>query len=97
MGAIKKDDIRHHPRNNVITNALGTEIGMEKINCYEVSITKNDVFLLCSDGVSDLISDNELEEILNSNKSLDKSGSSIVERANHYGGKDNITAILIKV
>ena len=93
-GAITKDEIRFHPRNNIITSAIGTEYNV-KINEYIFEFNKEDLYLICSDGLSDMISDSEIERILISSLSLKEKCKVLIQAANDAGGKDNITVILI--
>ena len=94
IGAITKDEIRSHPRNNIITSAIGTEPGV-KINEYIYEANKNDIYLMCSDGLSDMISDEKIKKILNASISLEKKSEDLIHAANEAGGKDNITVISI--
>jgi len=94
IGAITKDEIRSHPRNNIITSAIGTEPSV-KINEYIYEAIKNDIYLMCSDGLSDMISDEEINNILSTSISLENKSENLIHSANEAGGKDNITVILI--
>jgi protein phosphatase len=94
IGAITKDEIRGHPRNNIINFAIGTEHKV-KINEYVYEVNKKDLYLICSDGLSDMVSDDEIEKILGSSLSLTKKCKVLIQAANDAGGKDNITVILI--
>jgi len=96
IGAITKDEIRSHPRNNIITSAIGTEPGV-KINEYVYEVNINDIYLICSDGLSDMISDEEIKNILSTSISLEKKSENLINTANETGGKDNITVILINL
>jgi len=93
---ITKEEMQKHPIKHVLSNVIGNKVGFE-INTYEEQIQKDDVFLMCSDGLTDMLSDNEIEKILQSKfSSLKAKGQKLVEAANRRGGRDNITAILIK-
>ena len=96
MGAISKDDIRTHPRNNIITMSLGTAKNV-KINSYDYDIRIDDIFLMCSDGLTDMISDQEIVKILSSNKTLDLTSKELIYAALDAGGRDNVTLILIQI
>jgi len=75
-------------------------LGIEKnilLQRYTFDYKKDDLFLLCSDGLSDMIGDNDLQTILLKHRSLKLIAKSLVKTANKNGGKDNITAILIKI
>lgn len=95
-GEISKDDIRYHPRNNIITMALGIKKNID-IQRYVHEYNEGDIILLCSDGLSDMISDMEIKNILIKNKSLNKITNKLINAANKNGGKDNITVIVVKV
>jgi len=95
-GVLTKDDLRHHPRNNIITMALGIEKNI-LLQRYTFDYKKDDLFLLCSDGLTDMIGDNGLQEILLKHRTLKQIAKLLVNTANKNGGKDNITAVLIKI
>jgi len=98
LGQITVEESYNHPQKNVITNSLGG--GSDKC---EPEITDNytefegDIFLLCSDGLSDMASEDVIEGILNSKKNIQEKVDWLIDTANENGGKDNITTILIKV
>ena len=96
-GFYTEDEARDASINHVVTRALGTSEDV-KVDILQQQIRQNDLFLLCSDGLSDMISDAMIEQVLaRPNASLDKIANRLVGLANHYGGKDNISVILIKV
>jgi len=95
MGAITKDEIRSHPRNNIITSAIGVADKVA-MNQYQFQIQKNDLFLMCSDGLSDMISDKEILQTILSGDDLNEIANNLIIKANEAGGKDNISLILIK-
>lgn len=83
---------------NIIANCFGAESEFF-IDIVRVSdsMSKGDGFLICSDGLSDLVDDEELEEVLSAGESLQAAGSGLVERAKEYGGRDNISVLLVAV
>ena len=82
---------------NIITRALGTTAAV-RVDIHQDIIYEDDLYLLCSDGVSDMISDDEIQQILMmDHNNLQDCVSSIITAANNGGGRDNITAILIRV
>lgn len=85
------------PNRNLVTRALGVDTEVElELNDYEVEI--NDVYLLCSDGLSDLLDDEIIQSTLNARlPSLTAAAEALVQLANDNGGKDNISVILVKV
>ena len=67
------------------------------IDNFEYQLYTGDVILLCSDGLSDMLEENEIVTILNSNGSVEKDARSLVEAALAKGGYDNITIILLRI
>ncbi|MEO6719694.1 MAG: protein phosphatase 2C domain-containing protein [Ferruginibacter sp.] len=88
-----------HPKRNEVNKALGyeTQIGLTKgfIDTGESPFLPGDTILLCSDGLTDMISTSEIIDILNTNESLAGKGKQLIDAANEAGGKDNITAVLV--
>ena len=93
---ITKNEIRTHPKNNLICMAVGNDGNIE-INETEFEYQKGDLFLLCSDGLTDLVSEKEIRNVLKRDLSLNEKNSLLEDRAMELGGKDNITIILIEV
>ncbi|MGE7661853.1 Stp1/IreP family PP2C-type Ser/Thr phosphatase [Peribacillus sp. NPDC097197] len=94
-GQITKEDAEHHPRKNVLLRALGTELQVE-MDITTVIFEEQDMLLLCSDGLTNKVSEVELEEMLNNGHSLEEKAQSLIEMANNYGGEDNITLVLVQ-
>lgn len=94
-GEIAKDDIRSHPRKNVVTAVIGNDESVD-INQYEMDVRSNDIFLLCSDGLTDMVPESDIVRILNKSGSLHNMAKKMVKKANEYGGRDNITVMLIR-
>ena len=96
-GEIGKDQMRTHPNKNIITRALGTS-PKPKPDCFEVKVASGDVYLLCSDGLSNMVDDKEIERIITEEDSeLSDIGKKLIDAANEAGGKDNISAVLIRI
>jgi protein phosphatase len=95
-GQITPEAAEHHPQRSIITRALGPEPDVQ-VDTYTVAGRAGDVFLLCSDGLTSMISDDELASILRSAGSLDEAADSLVRAANQSGGKDNITVVLFRL
>ncbi len=97
-GELLRKDARIHPKKNVITRAVGVEPAVEA-DFYEVLPEADTRFLLlCSDGLTNMVEDEEIRHILI--KHADKPESAIealVKRANEYGGKDNISVIVVEM
>ncbi|MFO0759173.1 MAG: PP2C family serine/threonine-protein phosphatase [Byssovorax sp.] len=81
---------------NVITRALGIREDV-MVDLVTESTEPGDVYLLCSDGLSGMVSDELIHEIVSGHDDLDEASRVLVDRANFYGGTDNITAVLAKV
>jgi len=95
-GEISKNDIRYHPRSNVITMSIGVNKDID-IQHFVQEYNEGDVFLLCSDGLSDMLSDIEIKNILIKKQPLKRITKKLVKSANNNGGKDNITVIVVKM
>lgn len=98
MGLLTKQEAYCDPKKHILTSALGIEpLKNIKVDLFPAEICTKDLFLLCSDGLYDMLGDEEIVEAINSfkGKSLEKAGRTLIERANLAGGKDNITIILI--
>ena len=95
-GQITPEAAEHHPQRSIITRALGPEPDVE-VDTYTITGREGDLFLLCSDGLTSMISDEEIGSILRSAGSLDAAADALVRAANQSGGKDNITVVLFRV
>jgi len=94
-GTITEEEALHHPQKNIITRALGTDNSVE-VDIEDVEIKDGDVIFLCTDGLTNMISDKEIEEILINNPDADTAAAKLVGLANSLGGYDNITAAIGK-
>jgi serine/threonine protein phosphatase PrpC len=95
-GQITPEAAEHHPQRSIITRALGPEPDVE-VDTYTLSARDGDLFLLCSDGLTSMISDDEVAAILRTEASLDAAADSLIKAANQSGGKDNITVVLFRI
>jgi PPM family protein phosphatase len=95
-GQITPEAAEHHPQRSIITRALGPEPDVE-VDTYTIPGREGDVFLLCSDGLTGMISDEEVAAIARSAESLDAAADALVRAANQSGGKDNITVVLFRL
>ncbi len=96
QGRITEAEARYHPNRSVITRALGSDANMEA-DLYEVDASPGDRLLLCSDGLSGMIEDDRIAQILASNRDPQDAADSLIDAANEAGGHDNITAIVVDV
>lgn len=92
-GELTADQARSHPRKNVITRALGVDENLN-VDYNELEFLKDDVLLICTDGLSNMLSSEEITEIVTS-KNPDAAVKQLVNAANEGGGFDNITTVLI--
>lgn len=95
-GILSEDEAKSHPLKNVVTRALGGSAHVAP-DLIEVPLLPNDRFLLCSDGLTGMVTDEELGDRLCSGESLEKIVRSMIDLANDRGGVDNITAIVVEV
>lgn len=98
-GELDDRDAEHHPQKNIILRALGTRQDlMPDVEQMPVRAQIGDTFLICSDGLSGMIDDNEIEAILKTGGTLEDKVQTLIDSANAPGkGQDNITAQLIQV
>jgi len=96
-GMISKEDARHSMNKNLVTRALGVDPEVEtEIHTYEV--LPGDIYLLCSDGLSDMIPEDEIHGTIETLKAnLQLAADQLVQTANDYGGRDNISVVLVRV
>lgn len=94
-GCLTEDEAEDFPNKNVITRAIGTEKTID-IDFASLDLLPDDYILMASDGLTGMVSDDEIKRILISDSNIDKITDALVERANQNGGKDNITVILVK-
>ena len=94
MGGINREQARNHENKNIITRAIGAQ---ETVNpdFFEVSLKKGDRIFMCTDGVSNMLTDEEIFEFLNENSSDEEKIEKIVAVANEHGGRDNMGIILV--
>lgn len=94
-GQLERRKVRFHPEKNIITRALGT--GKEAIpDFFEIILQRNEKVLLCSDGLTNMVEDDEIGNIVMKQQFVDKICEQLVERANYYGGKDNIGVVVVE-
>ena len=94
-GELDKDDAKYDKRKNMITRAIGAEETITP-DYFDVEISGNEHILLCSDGLTNMVEDQEIYEILTSEETIESRANKLVERANANGGKDNVSVIIIE-
>jgi protein phosphatase len=96
-GELDRDEARVHPNKNIITRALGANATVEP-DFFEVNLEEDDIVLMCSDGLTNMLDDRTIERIIRENSDqLETAAETLVRYANQNGGKDNIAIIIIKV
>ncbi|MFN8015914.1 MAG: Stp1/IreP family PP2C-type Ser/Thr phosphatase [Acidimicrobiia bacterium] len=95
-GQITQEEADVHPRRSVITRALGIDAQIE-VDVEDIAFLKGDRFLLCSDGLTSMVRDEEILRVLKENTSPSAAAKELITRANKAGGNDNITVLIIDV
>ncbi len=95
-GELDRSEARIHPNKNIITRAVGANITLEA-DFFEVNLEAGDTVLMCSDGLTNMLEDEKIEQIIRDNDDLEIAAQTLVKQANLNGGKDNIAIIIIKV
>lgn len=95
FGGISREQARIHPDRNIITRAVGVEEDL-KVDCFFVPLKKGDKVLLCSDGLTNMLEDDEIRRILEEKESVEDRALGLVEAANMRGGRDNIAVIIME-
>jgi PPM family protein phosphatase len=92
-GLISAAEARHHAMKNVILRALGADLELS-LDLIRGRVNPNDLFLLCSDGLSDMLDDTAIRDALASGRAIPEMVADLIEDAIAAGGKDNVTAVL---
>ena len=94
-GELKKEESRYHPQKNIITRALGVSETVEP-DYFMIEMSPGDLILLCSDGLSNMVEDDRLSEILSRGGTLEELVQNCLEEALFFGGHDNIAAVIAR-
>jgi PPM family protein phosphatase len=95
-GVISADQARSHPLRNVVTRALGGKTDLA-VDMQVRKMKQGEILLLCSDGLTTMVPDEEIEQVLKDNaQDLEAAAKSLVAAANEHGGEDNITVVLLQ-
>ncbi len=95
-GRLTEEEAEEHPQKSVITRALGPEAAVE-VDTLSHPAKADDVYLLCSDGLTGMVSEDRISEILRDAGSLREAGQTLIREANERGGRDNITVVLFRL
>jgi len=95
-GRITPEEADTHPQRSVITRALGTDREVD-VDTFTVQAESDDLFLICSDGLTTMVDDTEIRDLVTRASDLEQAGKGLVKAANKAGGEDNITVVLFRV
>ena len=93
-GEITEEEAKDHPRKNVLMRALGANISVE-MDVFDVERDVNAI-LLCSDGLTNMLDDTQIENVLNSDIDIDAKVQKLINKANNRGGTDNISVAYLQ-
>lgn len=97
MGGLERSKARLHPDKNIITRAVGV-VDKIDVDFFEIdTISDGDIVLMCSDGLTNMVEDTEIESIILGEGSLEHKASKLIATANAHGGRDNIAVILVQL
>jgi protein phosphatase len=95
-GKLTEEQAAEHPQRSIITRALGPEPDVD-VDTWSYPVKAGDVFLLCSDGLTSMISEERVTEVLSNAESLQQAAEQLIADANGAGGRDNITVVLFRL
>ena len=93
IGELQRKDAKNYPDRNVITRAIGVRVPV-RVDFFDVKLEHGDIILLCSDGLTNMVEDEEILEIVKKSSSIEEAAAALVDTANKNGGKDNISVVL---
>ena len=95
-GSITAKEAQFHPQKNIITRAVGTSKSID-IDIVIAEVKKDDIILLCTDGLTNMVDESEIKNIIFTNENMQSACDNLVKKANELGGIDNITVIAVKI
>jgi serine/threonine protein phosphatase PrpC len=95
-GRLTPDEADSHPQRSVITRALGTDPEVD-VDSFTADAEAGDVFLLCSDGLTTMVDEEQIAETIARSSSLEQATKALVKAANRAGGEDNVTVVLFRL
>ena len=95
LGEMDESEAREHPKKNIITRAIGAT-GTVEADYFEVNLDAADTILLCTDGLTNMVEDQQILDIVHNYDNVEKQALTLIEAANSNGGRDNITVMIIK-
>lgn len=94
-GEMPESETFHHPQKHMITRAVGAEEQV-KIDFFDVHLQGNETILICTDGLTNMIEDDDIYSIMSSEQTIEKKAEKLLDTANQNGGRDNITVVVIE-
>lgn len=95
LGEMDKAEAKDHPDKNIITRAIGVTTDLV-VDFFEVELKPGDTVLMCSDGLTNMVDDEEIRAIIAEKNNVKEKAERLIETANEHGGKDNITVVLVE-
>jgi protein phosphatase len=95
IGELTPEEARNHPDKNIITRAVGVSSTVN-VDFFDFKLDKGSCILMCSDGLSNMVTENEMRDIILEDQDLSHRGEDLIHLANKNGGKDNIAVVLIE-
>lgn len=95
LGGIDREMARNHPDKNIITRAVGVKETV-LADYYRIVLEPKDKLLLCTDGLTNMLKDEEIHRIISANEDVEQAAKALVDAANENGGRDNISVVLIE-
>lgn len=93
-GRLSQEEARHHPQRSVITRALGADPDV-RVDAFRLELREGDIVLICSDGLTSMVPDEDIAEVLDTATDPQEAADRLVEIANEAGGEDNITVVVL--
>ena len=95
-GKLTEEEAADHPQRSIITRALGPEPEVA-VDTWTYPVRDGDIILLCSDGLTSMITEAQVTEVMRASEGLDRAAHGLIDEANRAGGRDNITVVLFRV
>ena len=96
-GRLSPEEAESHPQRSVITRALGTAADVD-VDTFTVEVQPGDVFLLCSDGLTTMVDDDRIVNVVEENRyDLERAAKQLISDANRSGGEDNVTVVFFEI
>ncbi|MCR4892496.1 MAG: Stp1/IreP family PP2C-type Ser/Thr phosphatase [Lachnospiraceae bacterium] len=93
-GKIDREEARVHPDKNIITRAIGA-VSSIKVDVFDLSLQDGDKILMCTDGLSNMVADKDIRDIVDQGKDVEQITADLIQTANENGGRDNIGVVVV--